>query len=383
MTYVELTHEMIDSELVMQFPTQNLRRLLCLPLYESEREIHFAIADPADAEIVRRVKSLRPGKIVTLHLALPEKILDILSFYEQPEGAVSVAEKGVYPPLTVTEPTEISQLESYWNDLVAMLLSTSPGEAIWIYGILSDNRLIREKGGAFETVRRYPDNVYRWIKERLEQNKVWGAPASCDRLLVQDRSSGRQGAFKVWSVDCLGGQIMSLQRVPSFSPEDFLLSCPHVPNMLGQLRSLFDEHSRLVVGGKEGLFIKQCLYLLLISGEYQSDFPPAFIVEREMEMYFPQVAQVSHQAFVKASLLDRFGHAHEPFILYEADLPGLDSMVEDKHLSQLLSGERKNVIVYIPCASIEAMRSILAQQREWRRDTFNAIFFHNQQLRVV
>ena len=87
MNYIELSPEMIDEELIKRFSIRALEELRCLPLYETEKEIHFAIADPTDRKILRKVRSLRSEKTLHLHLALPGKITDILcSFNPHPDG---------------------------------------------------------------------------------------------------------------------------------------------------------------------------------------------------------------------------------------------------------------------------------------------------------
>src|SRR4030042_4848642 len=82
MNYLELSPEMIDKELIIQFSIDTLEELLCLPLYETMGEIHFAISDPTDHKSVRKIKSLKPEKTVQLHLALPDKIMDILNLFK-------------------------------------------------------------------------------------------------------------------------------------------------------------------------------------------------------------------------------------------------------------------------------------------------------------
>ena len=83
MTYIELSPEMVDKDLIREFPLDVLKQRQCLPLYETNSEIHFAIADPTDRKSVAAVESLKPGKTIQLHLGLPEKIADILGYYER------------------------------------------------------------------------------------------------------------------------------------------------------------------------------------------------------------------------------------------------------------------------------------------------------------
>src|SRR4030042_6506825 len=123
MNYVELSYEMVAKELINQFPIDILGQLLCIPLYETTEEIHFAIADPTDQKIVKGVKSLRPEKTVQLHLALPEGILEILKLFQQ-EGVsqlpykkiIPFEGKPVYLPAEFTSSMEISKTEHFLND---------------------------------------------------------------------------------------------------------------------------------------------------------------------------------------------------------------------------------------------------------------------------
>ena len=294
MNYVELSPEMIDKELIGQFSIETLEQLQCLPLYETLEEIHFAIADPTDQKIVKRVKSLRPEKVVQLHLALPEKIMDILNLFKrdfysksQPHKIIQPEEKDVHhPPAKIIESSDISKIESYWSDLVDVLLSMSQGESYWFYRTPHECHLISQRDKKFETVREYSEGIYLLIKERLKQNRK-ETP-----LFLHEKSTERQGAFKLTQMDCLGRDMIKIERIPTFSQEKFMMSHPQAPGLIENLQHLFSEHRRLLIGGKDKLFIKQCCYSLLKASDHLTDFPPPFFVEGEIEIYFPEVAQL-------------------------------------------------------------------------------------------
>ena len=97
MNYIELSPEMMDRKLIKEFPITTLQKFQCLPLYETDWETHFAIADPADQNALRAIKELNPLKGSRFHLALPKKIDNILEAMKgklAPSSDVSRPPKG-------------------------------------------------------------------------------------------------------------------------------------------------------------------------------------------------------------------------------------------------------------------------------------------------
>jgi len=384
MNYVELSPAMIDKELIGQFSIETLEQLQCLPLYETLEEIHLAIADPMDQKIAKKVKSLRPEKVVQLHLALPEKIMDILNLFKrdfyskkQPHKIVQPEERDVYhPPDKINESSDILKIESYWSDLVDILLSMSQGESYWFYRTPHECHLISQRDKKFETVREYSEGIYLLIKERLKQNRK-ETP-----LFLHEKSTERQGAFKLTQMDCLDRDMIEIGRIPTFSQEAFMLSHPQAMASIEDLKHLFNKHPRLLIGGKDRLFVKQCCYLLLKeSDRYLTDFPPPFFIESEIEMYFSEAAQLSAYQFDLANLLEQFKGTPIPFVFYETEFPGITS--DEQNLSRISSGICKSIILYSPFQSPEEMKKALSAREDWRQIGFKAIFFSPHQWKSV
>jgi CheY-like chemotaxis protein len=383
MNYVELSPEMIDRELIGQFSIEILEQLQCLPLYETMEEIHFTIADPTDQKIVERVKSLRPEKVVQLHLALPEKIMDILNLFQrdfysksQPHKIIQPEEKDVYhPPAKIIESSDISKIESYWSDLVDLLLSMSQSESYWFYRTPHKCHLMSQRDKKFETVREYSEGIYLLIKERLKQNRK-ETP-----LFLHEKSTERQGAFKLTQMDCLDRDMIKIERIPTFSQEKFMMSHPKASDLIENLQRLFSEHRRLLIGGKDRLFVKQCCYSLLKANDHLTSFPPPFFVEGEIEIYFPGVAQLFKHQFNHTNFLECFKEEHSSFVFYEAELPETTS--DEKYLSKFLSGVYKNIILFFPFHSLEAIKKALSVYQDWHRAGFKAIFFDQYQWKSI
>ena len=385
MIYIELSPEMIDPELVRQFSIENLEQLLCVPLYETTGEIHFAVADPTNNKIVKQVKSLRPQKNAQLHLALPEKIADILDLLKQesfskPQPSITARskEKGGRPPLAkaIKWPGPAT-MENDWIRFVTFLLSMSPGETCWLYKNFQDCRLITPEGRTSKTIHRYSEKIYFFIQEQLRKEILYPDTRRENLLFLQEKKPPRQGAFKWSEMKALGKDIIHITRIPEFSQEEFFIAYPHAPELSKELQRLFDKNGRLLVGGPEKLFIEQCFYTIIHSRDDPADLPLAFLLESKTEMFFPKMVQLHNSEINVSNVLDRLPDGPAPSIFLEPELPGI--WQDQKTLSRLFSGIYTNIVLYFPILSLDAMRQALAERKDWRSAGFEAVFFQPYQ----
>jgi DNA-binding response OmpR family regulator len=388
MNYLELSPEMIDKELIIRFSIDTLEDLLCLPLYETADEIHFAISDPTDQQIVKKIKSLKPEKTVQLHLALPDKIIAILNLYKgkvlhpQPCTPIPSEEKVVYaPPANIIECQAISEMESYWSHLVDALLSMSPGESYWFYRTPHECRLISRRDETSETVREYSEEIYLLLKKRLEEKMTPQTSEGEKHLFLEERSTGRHGAFNLWEGDYLNRIVIRIERIRAFSHEEFMMSHPKAPGLIEDLQRLFRKHHRLLIGGGETLFLKQCCYSLLEKTEMPGNFPPPMFIEKEIEIYFPNAAQLSAVRFDPVHLLRQFKETPIPILFYESECS--EMTLDEKNLSTILSGAFKHIILYLPFTSQGLMKKALTARQDWRRAGFKALFFSPYHLESI
>jgi hypothetical protein len=183
--------------------------------------------------------------------------MDILNLFQrdfysksQPHKIIQPEEKDVYhPPAKIIESSDISKIESYWSDLVDLLLSMSQSESYWFYRTPHKCHLMSQRDKKFETVREYSEGIYLLIKERLKQNRK-ETP-----LFLHEKSTERQGAFKLTQMDCLDRDMIKIERIPTFSQEKFMMSHPKASDLIENLQRLFSEHRRLLIGGKDRLFV--------------------------------------------------------------------------------------------------------------------------------
>jgi len=385
MNYVELSTEMMDKELIKQFPIEILEQLQCLPLYETAGEINFAIADPTDQKNVKKVKSLNPGKVVQLHLAIPEKIMDILNSFKRDfllrQHEISFEEKNVQHLSDKTiDPSRISKSESVWKDFLTGLKSMSQGETYWFYKTSRHCKLLSYEGVKFKSISEFPSEIYVDIKERLQQEGNSQHFSGETQFFFQERSMKEPSVFKLKPMNSLDREMIKIERIPAFSQKEFFGSHPQVPGLIEDLQKLFSQHHHLLIGGKDRLLVKQCCYSLLKDND-PADFPPPFFIEREIEIYFPEAAQLCHDQHNVVSFIKQFKETPISFLFYETEFPEITS--DEKNIQYILPGIFKNIILYAPFPSTETMKDFLSVRQDWHQTGFKAIFFSHNQLESV
>lgn len=360
---MELSPEMMDRELIHQFPMDVLEELLCLPLYETGEEIHFAMADPTDLDAVRSIKGLRPGKSAQIHLALPERILEILKLFQQegrtqPPPIIPFAERPVQVSAESTSSAEISRADHFLNDFLSILLSRSKGESYWLYRTPHLCRFFSQKGMKWTPLQEYPEEIYPALKERLGHYQRG--------ILIDEESRKQQGVFKWMRVNCLDGEMIRIEQIPEFSWEEFSRSHPQIPALIKDLQQLLHKHRYLLIGGKERLFVKQCCYALLLAEDLFAEFPSPIFVEEEIDIYFPRTAQLT-----KRNGLKIFRTTAIPFLFCEIEF--------EKTPGDLLSDNYQHTIFYHPFSTIETMKEALSTRQALPQAGFKAIFFEPYQ----
>ena len=390
MNYVEPSPEMIDKDLVRQFSIDTLERLLCLPLYEDMDDIHFAVADPTNYKIAKEIKSLKPFKSVQFHLALPEKITGILKYLKgefssapKTSKTITTGTKLVEPPLsraeTLSDPS--NNVESQWDHFVTFLFSLSHSQMGWLYRDPQGCRLIFQEGITHKTVHHYPEEIYFLIKNRLQRNTSRADGQKDKRVFLRQKSTRQQGVFKLWQVDGLDRTITRIVRIPEFSADEFIKEHPQATGLIRDLQRILSESGRLIIGGREKSFIKQCLSSMIDDQGFFSDFSSALFVEGEAEMYFSKAAQLCKSGINLPDLLDAFPNAPNAWVFYECESPGI--LDQDESLSELFSCIHQNLFLYLPFASIEAMRQALSPRQDWRQAGFKAAFVQPYQFTLI
>jgi CheY-like chemotaxis protein len=299
MSYIELSEDMLDRDLIAQFPAEILEGLLCIPLYETEEEIHVAIGDPTDQKTIDQVKRFRMEKAVQLHLALPEKIRTLL------HGGRNAPGKRRGRP-GVTSPLPVVSNSSVWDDFLAHLLLMAAGNQCCFYKTPETGLLVFQKEPLWETVREYSLEASSVIYERLHLQFSPGRNGGPCQVFFGSKSSQQKGLFQLQHVHGVDKDIVLIERTPALSAGEVLRSYPESKELADQIRHLTEIHQRLFIGSADPLYMKQCCYLFVTSHRKRV-FPPAVFIENEMQYYLQEVLQVvpSHSnpyGFVKGRL---------------------------------------------------------------------------------
>ncbi|GAB4311524.1 MAG: hypothetical protein Kow0059_01610 [Candidatus Sumerlaeia bacterium] len=405
MNRLDLSPANIDSRLLDVFDLEQMESLGFIPLSQEGATLHLAVADPADAALIRRIQTLVPDRPLSFHQALPEQIRNALSqirrgrTQQPPVPAASVPSRptpqapGQAPPAATDHPAGESlaapprrrvtreRLTQLWNELIEHLMALEPEQTLWLYESGGVCRVMRRHNSHNTLLMTIPLATYHKLHERLEDETAVAGLWDDARWLLLDHPLGGKAAFKMWQIDCLEQHVSWLERMPTFSREHLLRDYPYAPALIEELRHLFGERRRLIIGGQDPLLAKMCLYTLLQPSLDESHFPPAFFIERDAQMYFPGVAQMSQYEWTFLRLLENFDGEHAPFVFFETDLTEI--LVDDDILSKFWSGRWENLIVFMPFETLADMREELNAHTEWRDGGFIALFLHPRYIKTI
>jgi len=123
------------------------------------------------------------------------------------------------------------------------------------------------------------------------------------------------------------------------------------------------------------------LFLAAEGNETPAKFPPPFFIEKEIEIYFPNAAQLSAVQFDPVHLLKQFKEMPIPFLFYETECSELT--VEERNLSEIQSSPFNHIILYLPFTSPEGMKKALSACHDWHRAGFKALFLSPYQVETI
>jgi CheY-like chemotaxis protein len=372
MNYIELSEDMLDKDLIKQFPIDLLERLLCLPLYETTEEIHLAIADPTDQKTVDEAKHFRPDKTLHLHLALPEKIRSLLHTVARE----LLPQRKPRSPLTQSVPSPIFSKLSIWDNFLSFLFSKHPSDRYWFYRTPETCRLFSQKGNLLETVQEYSQESCSLIHERLKNHfpsqgngKKW--------VFFGKHSTGHQGLFHLRRLDCIDKEIILMERTPELSENDVLASHPRAKTLIDQIRHLIETYQRLLIGSSDRSLLKQCCYLFLKSWQPRA-FPPPVFVEDEPEFYLQEAVQLLKDQY---DGFDLFKGKLRTFLYYEGDLWG--TATDEGFPWSNFSTNHENLLVSCSFSCAETMQKQLLTDEGWKPAGFKPYYLDQYELKCL
>jgi len=127
------------------------------------------------------------------------------------------------------------------------------------------------------------------------------------------------------------------------------------------LKFIIDEYPRLILGGKEGSFVKKCCYSIIMEKIDVSEFPPPLFIEDRIEVYFQKVIQVTKTPGEILSLLESLKGVEIPFLFYETE--GSLSSDERDFLGNFLVSS-KSLILSVPFPSLDSMEEFFSEAKD-------------------
>lgn len=319
MSYIEVQPDTIEARLVRQFPIDELRRLKCIPLYESKDELHFAIASPADADEIRRLAQNRSHMRVMLNLALPDKIEAALDhFADRAESAPPVPsmEDIVEAPGRASHHTGSGSGVFLERDLQQVVGQLTPRETLWIELMGNSWHALVTSGQEARPLRTWQRGDSARIIQWLEAQSPRPLLDEPSRLLPTDPE---ESDALIWGrLDGLAHQLLWVRRLSVFDRDDFMRDEPAAEAMMSNLRAHTDRYRRVLVGAAVPSIAKRCWFAAQPDTRIRF-FPRPITLELQIEYLNRDVMQLEEISLDIRDTLLRFPPALQPPILLELD----------------------------------------------------------------
>ncbi len=376
--YIELSADMIDPQLLTHYPFHTLRSLECLPLYEDDFTVHYAVTDTTNPEILEKIRALYKHKAARFHLALPEKIRDVLTLVHKNISHLSTkagtlqdkqkkvkGRSGYYPP---------EQLDALVNTILLMQESSFG----WIYQKGEECRFIIYEQGEYTPQLSFTSNVHHAlldiIKETIHDKELSGVNA----VRLYDSTNSENGVFKIQHRHFVDSSITWFYRIPIFSQDAFIKKYAEASSIINEIAHIFNRHKKLLIGAADVSFVKGCLASLLSTQKGLPNFPPPLFIEKEIHEYYPDILQSITEHAEKTRFLIQSFCNPLPVICFET-LPEY-ILHPGELLTYFLKREWTMCFVTFPISSYDGMKETLEHGTAWREGELYPIYIEHHAL---
>lgn len=320
MTYMELSVDMADDDLLKKFSLQDLIKLNCMPLYEDGQEIHFAIADPTDVEKMSEIQNLCLSQSIKFHLAAPDKIASILN-----EIGIK---KTVYPKDKIldeecpTHKEQCSQVnyEHDFNRALCHLLGMGDHEKILITDNNVDCRLYSIQDKKSQYIERYQTGTLEYIKSFLKKNSIFQNFENGYAIINIKTSKLVEEIFhKCHFISSLRGEYILVERIPKFYINDFKRIYPDGDSLIADIAKVLSDSEKLIIGGEDELLFKRALYCVLFRQLTDTPYIDTIFVEENIKDFFPMITQIL-QCNKNIFAIETLCNMNPTLLLYEVDI---------------------------------------------------------------
>lgn len=214
-TYVDLDEDMIDRDLIAQFPIDILMGNCFLPLYVVNNEMTIVMGDPTDIKALENIQSAIPGKIFKIHLASPEKIKRILleqKLYtiELNISKINIDEGAFYE---LYETPEINNARFFAWLLYKLVIN--PGSALQICPKLDSIKIRLINKEKITELTQYSDSLHPVVVDILKRStRLNNLPAY--RIVsgcFMGSKEQKNLIFRVTFIPSMAGKVISIRKV--------------------------------------------------------------------------------------------------------------------------------------------------------------------------
>lgn len=388
MDYIELNSKMVDENLLNQFSLEELKNLKCIPLYEINNEIHFAISDPNDQQIITKIQKLIKDKTLSLHLALPEKITDILNIFQNKisleEEEISTPKQDTISPIeqlwNLNKSSESSLVEFYWKEFIKILLLMQESEIYILFKSQSETTLLLNNMKTIKKIYVFPKEFYEHLQTKLLQYTLPKNEMNINYIFFEDEHSKTTGLFVYDIITSIREKFIIFKKVKTFSEENFLKKYPKAEYLSEELVSILIKQSKIIVGGDEMIFIKSLIYWTLISMKTESIFSKPIFFEKNLDLLLPEAIQIQYKGTEIRTLYDSIYSQNTPYIFMEFPFYDED---DNKILFSFMKSIDKNIITYLPSENFSEMQKVFLSLPEESLADFKMIFLSPDKIKCL
>lgn len=371
MNYLVLSPDMIDDDLLKRFSLDKLEQLACLPLYESESDIHYAIADPANPAIISSVENLHPEKNAVFHLALPEKIDEIIEHFRRKMKRGKI-ERPQTPGTGLLQQAPSEAV--LWRKLNDLIIDSHPGSALCAECKGEKSYLWKREEAGYSKVMESQSSGFDYVIRKLKE-----VPESLNRgAFFFTGKTEEQIPARVNMVSNAERRVVIFRRMVPFNRKEFIQNYPGAEKCVSNLVEKLKNTDRIFLGWENKAFALSCLFALVAEMYENAVFPPPVSVEIDPEIHVPDILQLEKEDPGNISFLRNLGYKQISIILYHVDREFMKE--KEQMLCEALNSCSGKIIVHGYCADKKELENVFKENSVLAQNEFEAVLVRDNKI---
>lgn len=292
-TYVDLDEDMIDRDLIAQYPLDILISNCFLPLYVVDNEMTIVMGDPTDIKALEHIQAAIPGKIFKVHLALPEKIKRILfeqKFYtvELNINKINIDEGAFYE---LYETPEINNARFFAWLLYKLVIN--PDSTLQFYPALDAIKIRLIMKDETNDLTQYSDTLHSVVVDIFKRStRLINLPSyQIVSGLFTGSKEQKNILFRVTFIPAMSGKIISIKKIDEINHTQtvqYFTMPPSGKKIIQELLKIKD--GIIIVSSDEELSTLTLAYNLL--EKFKDKKKDIYVIEREIRLKVTDYIQI-------------------------------------------------------------------------------------------